>query len=162
MQQAQLNPFEQALKTYLDQRAQDDPLFAQSYAKPKKSIQECARYCMQEARKLVKDNVAVVDNATVYGWAVHYYNEDNIKVTGNYSKYMPRYHTPQRWNLPSRRKQRQRKLPWNARSRSSVSNYTPRTKKPLKTKKTSLYKHLYSTCYETKNKKASGDNETPC
>ena len=86
MQQAQLNPFEQALKTYLDQRAQDDPLFAQSYAKPKKSIQECARYCMQEARKLVKDNVAVVDNATVYGWAVHYYNEDNIKVTGNYSQ----------------------------------------------------------------------------
>lgn len=86
MQQAQLNPFEQALKTYLDQRAQDDPLFAQSYAKPKKSIQECARYCMQEARKLVKDNVAVVDNATVYGWAVHYYDEDNIKVTGNYSQ----------------------------------------------------------------------------
>ena len=86
MQQAQLNPFEQALKTYLDQRAQDDPLFAASYAKPKKSIQECARYCMQEARKLVKDNVAVVDNATVYGWAVHYYDEDNIKVTGNYSQ----------------------------------------------------------------------------
>lgn len=86
MQQAQLNPFEQALKTYLDQRAQDDPLFAQSYAKPKKSIQECARYCMQEARKLVKDNVAVMDNATVYGWAVHYYDEDNIKVTGNYSQ----------------------------------------------------------------------------
>lgn len=86
MQQAQLNPFEQALKTYLDKRAQDDPLFATSYAKPKKSIQECARYCMQEARKLVKDNVAVVDNATVYGWAVHYYDEDNIKVTGNYSQ----------------------------------------------------------------------------
>lgn len=86
MQQAQLNPFEQAIKTYLDKRAQDDPLFAASYAKPKKSIQECARYCMQEARKLVKDNVAVVDNATVYGWAVHYYDEDNIKVTGNYSQ----------------------------------------------------------------------------
>lgn len=86
MQQTQLNPFEQALKTYLDKRAQDDPLFATSYAKPKKSIQECARYCMQEARKLVKDNVAVVDNATVYGWAVHYYDEDNIKVTGNYSQ----------------------------------------------------------------------------
>ena len=81
MQQAELNPFEQALKTYLDQRAQDDPLFAVSYAKPKKSIQECARYCMQEARKLVKDNVAVVDNATVYGWAVHYYDEDNIKIS---------------------------------------------------------------------------------
>lgn len=86
MQQTQLNPFEQAIKTYLDQRAQDDPLFAVSYAKPKKSIQECARYCMQEARKLVKDNVAVMDNATVYGWAVHYYDEDNIKVTGNYSQ----------------------------------------------------------------------------
>lgn len=86
MQQAQLNPFEQAIKTYLDKRAQDDPLFAVSYAKPKKSIQECARYCMQEARKLVKDNVAVVDDPTLYGWAVHYYDEDNIKVTGNYSQ----------------------------------------------------------------------------
>lgn len=86
MQQAQLNPFEQAIKTYLDKRAQDDPLFAVSYAKPKKSIQECARYCMQEARKLVKDNVVVVDDPTLYGWAVHYYDEDNIKVTGNYSQ----------------------------------------------------------------------------
>ena len=87
MQQAQLNPFEQALKTYLDQRAQDDPLFAVSYAKPKKSIQECARYCTQEARKLLKSgNTVCVEDATVYGWAVHYYDEDNIKVTGNYSQ----------------------------------------------------------------------------
>lgn len=82
MQQAQLNPFEQALKTYLDQRAQDDPLFATSYAKPKKSIQECAQYCTQEARKLLKSgNTVCVEDATVYGWAVHYYDEDNIKIS---------------------------------------------------------------------------------
>nr|DAS70989.1 MAG TPA: PcfK-like protein [Caudoviricetes sp.] len=71
---------ENAIKNYLDKRAEEDLLFAESYKKPGKSIKECCDYIAGQARKLREGSVAVVDDATVYGWAVHYYDEDDIKV----------------------------------------------------------------------------------
>lgn len=71
--------FETTIKNYLDRRAREDSLFAETYKKANKSIKECCRYIISRARKLGGTAVAV-DDATVYGWAVHYYDEDNIKV----------------------------------------------------------------------------------
>ena len=72
---------EQAIKIYLDNRAKTDSLFAETYKKANKSIKECCKYIYSQAEKLAKGGNAVgVDDATVYGWAVHYYDEDNIKV----------------------------------------------------------------------------------
>ena len=72
---------EQAIKIYLDNRAKTDSLFAETYRKANKSIKECCKYIYSQARKLAKGgNEVGVDDATVYGWAVHYYDEDNIKV----------------------------------------------------------------------------------
>lgn len=71
--------FETTIKNYLDNRAREDSLFAETYKKANKSIKECCRYIISRARKLGGTAVAV-DDATVYGWAVHYYDEDNIKV----------------------------------------------------------------------------------
>ena len=71
--------FETTIKNYLDNRAQTDSLFAETYRKANKSIKECCRYIISQARKLGGQAVAV-DDATVYGWAVHYYDEDDIKV----------------------------------------------------------------------------------
>lgn len=74
---------EQAIKIYLDNRAKTDSLFAETYKKANKSIKECCKYIYSQAKKLAKGGNAVgVDDATVYGWAVHYYDEDNIKVEG--------------------------------------------------------------------------------
>lgn len=73
------NNFETVIKDYLDSRAKTDPLFAETYKKPGKNLKECCRYIISRARKLGGTAVAV-DDATVYGWAVHYYDEDNIKV----------------------------------------------------------------------------------
>ena len=73
------NNFETTIKNYLDRRAREDSLFAETYKKANKSIKECCRYIISRARKLGGTAVAV-DDATVYGWAVHYYDEDNIKV----------------------------------------------------------------------------------
>lgn len=87
---------EMAIRAYLDKRAAEDPLFAASYAKEKKSIKECCAYIRGEARKISTGNVAVVDDATVYGWAVHYYDEDSIKVEG---------HTPAKVATPKAEKQ---------------------------------------------------------
>lgn len=72
---------EQAIKIYLDNRAKTDSLFAETYKKANKSIKECCKYIYSQAKKLANGGNAVgVDDATVYGWAVHYYDEDNIKM----------------------------------------------------------------------------------
>ncbi len=69
----------QAIKNYLDNRAACDPQFAVAYARPGKSINECLRYITSEARKLGGDAVVMTDEQ-VYGLAVHYYDEENVKV----------------------------------------------------------------------------------
>ena len=75
------NNFETVIKNYLDNRAREDSLFAETYKKADKSIKECCRYIISQASKLKGCGTAVaVDDATVYGWAVHYYDEDDIKV----------------------------------------------------------------------------------
>lgn len=68
----------QAVKAYLDSRAKVDTQFAVAYAKPGKSLDECFRYILLEARKLGRE--AWVSDETVFGWAVHYYDEDDIRV----------------------------------------------------------------------------------
>lgn len=76
-----MTTFETTIQTYLENRAKTDSLFAETYRKANKSIEECIKYIYSQARKLAKGGNAVgVDDATVYGWAVHYYDEDNIKV----------------------------------------------------------------------------------
>lgn len=70
-----------SIKQYLDKRAAEDELFAETLRKPGKSIKECCEYIYSRARKLAAGGNAVgIDDATVYGWAVHYYDEDEIKV----------------------------------------------------------------------------------
>lgn len=76
-----MTSFETTIQAYLENRAKTDSLFAETYRKANKSIEECIKYIYSKARKLAKGGNAVgVDDATVYGWAVHYYDEDNIKV----------------------------------------------------------------------------------
>ena len=72
------NAVKQAIKTYLDNRAKNDELFAVAYAKQNKNIDECFNYILGEARKL--GNAVYLPDEVVFGWAVHYYDEDNIKV----------------------------------------------------------------------------------
>lgn len=76
-----MTTFETTIQTYLENRAKTDSLFAEVYKKANKSIEECIKYIYSQARKLAKGgNEVGVDDATVYGWAVHYYDEDDIKV----------------------------------------------------------------------------------
>lgn len=76
-----MSSFETTIKKYLDNRAKEDSLFAETYKKANKSIKECCKYIYSQARKMAKGSNSVgIDDATVYGWAVHYYDEDNIEV----------------------------------------------------------------------------------
>lgn len=72
------NSFQTAIKSYLDKRAETDELFAVSYAKQNKSINECCDYIMGEAKK--RGSAVAISDEEVFGMAVHYYDEDNIKI----------------------------------------------------------------------------------
>lgn len=71
--------FKQAIQTYLDERARVDELFASTYAKEGKTINECCDYIMGEVKK--RGNAVCMTDDEVFGLAVHYYDEDNIKVS---------------------------------------------------------------------------------
>ena len=43
------NNFETVIKNYLDNRAREDSLFAETYKKPGKNLKECCRYIISRA-----------------------------------------------------------------------------------------------------------------
>lgn len=69
----------QIIRSYLEERAKNDPLFASVYAKPNKNINECLDYILSEAKK--RGNAVCMSDDEVFGLAVHYYDEDDIKVS---------------------------------------------------------------------------------
>lgn len=72
------NTVKNAIKAYLDRRAQEDTLFAASYAKENKSLDECFDYIIGEVHK--KGNAVYMSDEEVFGMAAHYYDEDDIKI----------------------------------------------------------------------------------
>lgn len=77
--------FENAIKEYLDARAKEDVKFAEKYSNEKKSIEECCRFILGEMRKKATSGMYGATDAEVFGLAVHYYDEEDIKVEKNVS-----------------------------------------------------------------------------
>ena len=61
--------FKDAIKSYLDRRAWQDELFAKTYAKEGKTLEECCNYIIGEARK--RGNAVAMTDDEVFGLAVH-------------------------------------------------------------------------------------------
>ena len=74
------NPATIRIGEYLAKRAETDPSVAINLGKENKSLAECYGYVRNEARKQAINGCACIDDETVFGWAVHYYDEDDIKV----------------------------------------------------------------------------------
>lgn len=70
------NHFKNTIQKYLEDRAKSDELFAASYAKPNKNIDECCNYILQEVQKSGCNGFS---DDEIFGMAVHYYDEDDIK-----------------------------------------------------------------------------------
>ena len=83
-----LTAFETSIKNFLDDLAKEDELFAKTYFKPNKSIKECCRYIYQQVEKARSGNARCVacEDDEIYGLAIHYYDEDDIEVTGSKAK----------------------------------------------------------------------------
>lgn len=75
--------FEKAIKAFLDDRAEKDEAFAKKYKSEKKNIADCCKFIIAEVKKSCKGNEAACTDEYVYGLAMHYYDEENIKVQAN-------------------------------------------------------------------------------
>jgi hypothetical protein len=78
------DPLMKPVQEYLEKRAAEDPQFAEKFNNPKKSLKECCKYIYGEAKKRAGGSSCVyIPQEEVFGWAVHYYDEDDIKVSGS-------------------------------------------------------------------------------
>ena len=75
--------FEKAIKAFLDAQAEKDEAFAEKYKSDKKNIADCCKFIIAEVKKSSKGNEAACTDEYVYGLAMHYYDEENIKVPAN-------------------------------------------------------------------------------
>lgn len=78
MNKEQKDSIKPIIKQYLDKRADEDKLFAQSYSNKNKNIDECIDYIIGEAIK--RGNAVYMTDEEVFGLAVHYYDEADIKI----------------------------------------------------------------------------------
>ena len=44
-----------------------------------KTLAQCWKYITSEAKKKAKNGCACIEDSTVYGWAIHFFEEDSIK-----------------------------------------------------------------------------------
>lgn len=68
---------ERRVLDYLQENASQ--VLAEKINNGEKTLSGCFGYIRSEARKQAQNGVAVIEDATVYGWAVHYFEEDSIK-----------------------------------------------------------------------------------
>lgn len=69
--------FKRTIEAYLAQRAAEDTLFAATYKKPNKNIDDCITYILNQVRN---SGYQGLTSGEVFSMAVHYYDEDNIEV----------------------------------------------------------------------------------
>jgi hypothetical protein len=69
--------FKKTIQNYLEQRAANDELFAVSFGKPQKNMDDCITYILNTVQKSGCNGFA---DDEIYSMAVHFYDEDNIEV----------------------------------------------------------------------------------
>ena len=72
--------FKDIIKAHLDKMAEQDPAFAERYKLESKNLDSCCQYITSQAKKQAKNGCAAIEDAVVYGWAVHYYQEDSVVI----------------------------------------------------------------------------------
>lgn len=65
--------FKQAIKSYLDERAETDELFAMAYAKGNKNMDDCITFILNQVKALATEGCIGMADNEVYSLACHYY-----------------------------------------------------------------------------------------
>ena len=69
--------FKRTIQMYLEQRAEEDALFAKSYRNPAKNIDDCVTHILNYVQKSGCNGFT---DGEIYGQAIHYYEENEIEV----------------------------------------------------------------------------------
>ncbi|WP_294562300.1 PcfK-like family protein [uncultured Bacteroides sp.] len=69
--------FKRTIEAYLAQRAAEDTLFAATYKKPNKNIDDCITYILNEVKRSGCNGFT---DGEIFSMAVHFYDEDSIEV----------------------------------------------------------------------------------
>lgn len=69
--------FKQTIKAYLDERAKNDELFAVSYAKETKNMDDCVTFILNQVKR---SKCMGLTDEEVYSLAVHFFDEDDIEI----------------------------------------------------------------------------------
>ncbi len=77
------NPTLKIIGDYLQKRCEEEPSFKERILKENKTLSECFDYIKSEAQKKAGNGCAVIEDQEVYGWAVHYFDEDDLKFEKN-------------------------------------------------------------------------------
>ena len=77
--------FKKTILSYLENRASTDQLFAVTYAKESKNIDDCITYILNTVEE---SGASGFTDEEVYSMAIHYYDEDNIEVGSDSIKNM--------------------------------------------------------------------------
>lgn len=72
--------FQMAIKNYLDELSMIDQEFAERYNLPEKSLEQCCAFIISEMKKSALNGAMCATDDEVYGIAVHYYLENEIKI----------------------------------------------------------------------------------
>lgn len=88
--------FKEVIKKYLDKLAERDELFAKTYAKKNKNLNDCVTYIMNTVSKIAEGgHMLGVTDEEVWNMATHYYDEDDIDVGKDISMKVVVNHTVQ-------------------------------------------------------------------
>ena len=71
-----MNTFENIIKEYIEGVCKTYEVLAGKYEKSGKDIEGCCKYIESEAKKKAKNGCAVIADAEVFGWAIHYFDEE--------------------------------------------------------------------------------------
>ena len=69
--------FKRTIYMYLEQRAEEDALFAKKYRNPAKNMDECVTHILNYVQKSGCNGFC---DDEIYGQAIHYYEEKDIEV----------------------------------------------------------------------------------
>lgn len=107
-----LNTDNQMLKQiseYLIERCNREPELIEKVLNEKKSLEQCSAYIDQEARKYLNSRNGYIAKEIVFGWVVHYFDEENIKFDTQPSKTITKTSDskPKTTSRPIKRKEKQ-------------------------------------------------------
>jgi hypothetical protein len=69
--------FKKSILTYIVSESEKDPLFKAKFDNPKKKIEDCCLYILNQVKKSGQNGFA---DAEIFGMAIHYYTEEKIDI----------------------------------------------------------------------------------